>query len=447
MVGVSSGGGLGQLGTLFTRGAIGSKTDAELLEDFATGEAAEAAFEVLVVRHGPDVLRACRRVLADPNDAEDAFQATFLVLARRASSGSIGRPESLGPWLHGVALRVARKARVAAARRRHHEHRANARLEAAASSSHDLTNRLRDEVNRLPESLRTPVVLCYLEDMTYQAAAHRLGVSEGAIRGRLAKARRHLRWRLAQHEEGVARARAEGQADRERPPHVPATLAAATTRAAMAYAPGGAGIVGISAAVAELMEGVLTMMLMTRWISVAVTLAAIGLAAGGVALSARTDDDRAPAAALKPAAPMPAIEARDTTSATILTLDAAVERVVKNTAEDAIRLEIPSARADLLAIVLTRPNLDTDALLIPDDSFSLSDPAGTRQFDINISLPVDYSHKRKARVHQAKTVAEAQYRDSLRNRLDGLYSAYVDVQRAQVRFSPRQRTSRGGTGS
>ena len=280
MVGVSSGGGVGQLGTLFARGAIGSKTDAELLEDFATGEAAETAFEVLVVRHGPDVLRACRRVLPDPNDAEDAFQATFLVLARRASSGSIGRPESLGPWLYGVALRVARKARVAAAHRRRHERRADARPQAGSASQHDLAGRLHEEVDRLPESLRTPVVLCYLEEMTYQAAAHRLGVSEGTIRGRLVKARRHLRWRLAQHEEGFACARAEGQADRERPPHVPATLAAATTRAAMAFAPGGVGIVGISAAVAELMEGVLTMMLVTRWISVAVTLAAIGLAAG-----------------------------------------------------------------------------------------------------------------------------------------------------------------------
>ena len=434
MVGVSSGGGLGQLGTLFTRGAIGSKTDAELLEDFATGEAAEAAFEVLVVRHGPDVLRACRRVLPDPNDAEDVFQATFLVLARRASSRSIGRPESLGPWLHGVALRVARKARVAAARRRRHEQRVASRLEAASALRNDLVGRLRDEVDRLPESLRTPVVLCYFEDMTYQAAAHRLGVSEGTIRGRLAKARRHLRWCLGQHAEGSARSLAEGQAARDRPPRVPATLAVATTHAAMAFAPGGAGIVGIPTAVAELIEGVLTMMLVTRWISVAVTLAAIGLAAGGAALSARADDPRAPAAAPKLGTPKRAIESQGTTSAAILTLDAAVERLVRNTAEDAVRLEIPRARADQLAIVLIRPNLDIDALVIPDDPVPPSHPAGARQFDINIGHPVDVSQKRRARVHPAKTVAEAQYRDSLRNRLDGLYSAYVDVQRAQVRF-------------
>ena len=135
MAGVSSGGGLGRLGTLFACGSLGGKTDAELLELFASGEAAEAAFEALIVRHGPDVLRTCRRVLSDPNDAEDAFQATFLVLARRASSGSIGGTGSLGPWLHGVALRVARKARVAAARRRKHEGRVAGRPHAGLPRS------------------------------------------------------------------------------------------------------------------------------------------------------------------------------------------------------------------------------------------------------------------------------------------------------------------------
>ena len=122
--------GSGSSGRCSPAGRSASKTDAELLEHFASGEAAESAFEALVVRHGPEVLRACRRVLPDPNDAEDAFQATFLVLARCAASGSIGRPDSLGPWLHGVALRVARKARVAAARRRWHEQRVAGRPEA-----------------------------------------------------------------------------------------------------------------------------------------------------------------------------------------------------------------------------------------------------------------------------------------------------------------------------
>jgi RNA polymerase sigma factor (sigma-70 family) len=183
MAGVSSRRGPGPLGSLFACGSLGGKADGELLNLFAAGEAAEAAFEVLVRRHGPEVLRACRRVLADPNDADDAFQATFLVLARRAASGSIGRPESLGPWLHGVALRVARKANVAAARRRTHEGRVARSPEAASSQPDRLAAAVRDEVDRLPEPLRAPVVLCYLEEMTYHGAARRLRVSEATIRG------------------------------------------------------------------------------------------------------------------------------------------------------------------------------------------------------------------------------------------------------------------------
>src|SRR5262249_34000675 len=154
--------------------------------------------------HGPGVLRASRRVLPDPNDAEDAFQATFLVLARRASSGSIGRPESLGPWLRGIAIRVARKARVAAPRRRKHEGWAARRAEASPSRSDDLAVAVREEVDRLPEPLRSPLVLCYFENLTYEGAARRLAVTEGTVRGRLVKARSLLRSRLRRHEDAVA---------------------------------------------------------------------------------------------------------------------------------------------------------------------------------------------------------------------------------------------------
>jgi cobalt-zinc-cadmium efflux system outer membrane protein len=443
MVGVLSGGKLRQLGTLFARGTIGSKTDAELLDVFASGDAAETAFEALVVRHGPKVLRACRRILPDPNDAEDAFQATFLVLARRASSGSIGRPESLGPWLHGVALRVARKARVAAARRRRHEQRVAARFESRPPPRNERAESLRDEVDRRPEPLRTPVVLCYLEDMTYQGAARRLDVSVGTIRGRLVKARGLLRSRLGRYGEVAVREQAEGLASQGRPPRVPPALAAATIRAAMALAPGGAGVLGISAAVAELMEGVLTMMLVTRWIVGALTVVAIGLAAGGAALAAWADDDRAtaPTAAaseLKP--PRNAVAKQDPTPdprpAAVLTLDTAIERLVRDTREEAIRLEIPQARADVLtAGFRAKPVFDADSPLNAYGRFSFRQ-GGFLLSDINISDPIDFSYRRQARIRsadRAKTVAEAQYQDAVRNRIDGLYSAYVDVQQAQER--------------
>src|SRR5262245_36106024 len=113
-----------QFRMLFEAGADGGLTDRQLLERYHTrdGEAAELAFAALVERHGPLILRVCRRSLRDENDAQDAFQATFLVLVRRANS--VRFQESLGGWLHGVACRVAAYARVAEARRRAHERRA-----------------------------------------------------------------------------------------------------------------------------------------------------------------------------------------------------------------------------------------------------------------------------------------------------------------------------------
>src|SRR4051812_32405366 len=119
---------LRHLRTLLSVGTVASLTDGQLLERFSTwnGEAAELAFAVLVERHGPMVFRVCRRILADPHDAQDAFQATFLVLARRP--GSIRRRDSLASWLHGVAFRTASCARSAEARRRRHERRAAERL-------------------------------------------------------------------------------------------------------------------------------------------------------------------------------------------------------------------------------------------------------------------------------------------------------------------------------
>src|SRR5262245_13432949 len=136
--------------------------DAVLLERFVSRRD-EAAFTALVDRHGPMVLRLCRRVLADRHAAEDAFQAAFLVLARRAAT--IRRPESLAAWLHGVAYRVALKARAADARR--HELTASDLVLAARHadplaelSARELLTILDDEVRRLPEVYRLPVLLC-----------------------------------------------------------------------------------------------------------------------------------------------------------------------------------------------------------------------------------------------------------------------------------------------
>jgi RNA polymerase sigma factor (sigma-70 family) len=157
----------------------------------------DAAFESLVRRYGPLVLGVCRRVLGDGPDAEDAFQATFLVLVDRA--GSLARPELLGNWLYGVAYRVARKARAKIARRARKEGQAppavpaDPQLEAAWR---ELWSVLDEEMQRLPERYRAPLTLCYLDGLSNQDAARRLGWPIGSISYRLARARDMLRERL-----------------------------------------------------------------------------------------------------------------------------------------------------------------------------------------------------------------------------------------------------------
>src|SRR5262245_24028447 len=174
----------------------GDPTDAQLLERFAA-QREDAAFTALVRRHGPMVLAVCRRVLGNHADAEDAFQATFLVLVRRA--GSIRRREVLSGWLHAVALRVAMRARSRTYTRRRHERRVPDMPRKdflAAVAWRDLQPVLDEEVQGLPETCRDAFVLCYLEGKTYEETARQLGCRPGAISRRLARARELLRVRL-----------------------------------------------------------------------------------------------------------------------------------------------------------------------------------------------------------------------------------------------------------
>ncbi|MGP0063140.1 MAG: RNA polymerase sigma factor [Isosphaeraceae bacterium] len=188
---------LRQLRTLFNVGAVRDLTDGQLLEQFATdrGEAAELAFAVLVERHGPMVLRVCRGVLNDPHDTQDAFQATFLVLVRKARA--LWVRDSLGPWLHQVAFRTASCARTTAARRRRHERHAAIPVgEARAESINELERLLHEELDRLPERYRAPVVLCDLEGCTHEQVARQLGGPVGTVKSRLSRGRERLRDRL-----------------------------------------------------------------------------------------------------------------------------------------------------------------------------------------------------------------------------------------------------------
>ena len=189
---------------LFTLGAMGPMSDGQLLERFLArrDEGERLRSRELVNRHGPMVLRVCRGVLQDSHDAEDAFQAAFLVLAHHA--GSVRRRNSVASWLFGVSHRVAAYAKRRAARLRAGEQEAASRRMELYESPEDPEQFevLLDELTRLPDHLRTAIALCYLEGMSCRDAAVRLGVSEGVLRGRLARVRERLRQQLVRR--GIA---------------------------------------------------------------------------------------------------------------------------------------------------------------------------------------------------------------------------------------------------
>src|SRR5262245_20683582 len=163
----------------------GGPPDAELLARFAR-DRDEAAFTLLVARHGPMVLRVCRRALGDAHAAEDAFQATFLVLARKA--GQLARPDALTGRLHGVALRVASGLRASHRLGRLAGPALPARPDTdpfAQLSAREVLTLLDEEIRRLPEACRVPVILCCLEGLTQDEAARRLGWTPGSVKGRL----------------------------------------------------------------------------------------------------------------------------------------------------------------------------------------------------------------------------------------------------------------------
>jgi RNA polymerase sigma factor (sigma-70 family) len=189
---------LRQLQTLFNVGVTSGLTDGQLLERFATrqGESAELAFAALIERHGPMVLRVCRGILRNDHDAQDAFQATFLILVRRG--GSLWVRDSLGPWLHRVACRVAIHAQRTRDRRMTAEHKAAKVGEACSDRAlpDDLAHLLHEQLNRLPDRYRLPIVLCDLEGRTYEETARHLGWPIGTVKSRLARGRDQLRDRL-----------------------------------------------------------------------------------------------------------------------------------------------------------------------------------------------------------------------------------------------------------
>lgn len=269
------------LRSLFEIGVVGELSDGQLLERYRTGERdeAEAAFAAMVERHGPMVLRVCRRLLDDPNDAEDAFQATFLVLLRRA--GTIRDRASVAAWLHGVAVRVASRARVESARR-HRIERRGARPEMGSDVGPDrldLESLVDGELARLPEKYRQPIVLCYLEGMTHEGAAARLGWPVGTVRGRLARARDLLRTRLTRRGVTASAGIAGLEGLRETAmAAVPPALRDTAVRSAISSAPASVVSARVAAWAARASRGMAIHRGATAAASVLLTGAAIGLA-------------------------------------------------------------------------------------------------------------------------------------------------------------------------
>jgi RNA polymerase sigma factor (sigma-70 family) len=279
-----------QIGHLFGYGTVTGLTEWQLVHRY-TRLGDEAAFASLVARHGPMVLGVCRRLLDDPSDVEDAFQATFLVLVRKAAALRPNDP--VGNWLHGVARRVALRARSNLARHRTRLgpvdslaiHEGEAEADVSLSEIREVIDQ---ELARLPTDYRTAVVLCYLEGLSHEDAARQLGWPLGTVKGRLARARVLLRERLTRR--GLATTLSAGGLvswlGRDAKAGVPDAWTETIVKVAMRITAGRttAGLVPVTAA--ALAEGVLWAMTIHQLKLAAISLsvlAAVTLAAGAFA--------------------------------------------------------------------------------------------------------------------------------------------------------------------
>jgi RNA polymerase sigma factor (sigma-70 family) len=271
--------------------ATGDEPPDDLLLERFTAQREEAAFAGLVRRHGPVVLGVCRRVLQHEQDAEDAFQAVFCVLARKA--GAIRRGTAVGAWLYAVASRIARKAKASQVRRRMRESElpdVPAPDNPPEWVGRDLWPVLDEEVSRLPERYRRPFVLCHLEGKTNQEAAAELRCPPGTVSSRLTRARERLRARLARR--GLALSAGALAAALSQHPAAAAVrtgLVLAAARTGARYAAGRP----VAEPVADLANSFLKWQALTRWAKVAGLLVAAGLVA--VALLLLTQGRKAPA--------------------------------------------------------------------------------------------------------------------------------------------------------
>jgi RNA polymerase sigma factor (sigma-70 family) len=275
--------------------SLASRSDRELIKRFLADHDG-ASFHALLCRHGPMVLRVCRRALSDEQDVEDAFQATFLVLARDAHA--IRKRESLASWLHGVAHRVALDARKAHVRRRKHEAQAAVSADSLPSMDEvgwkELRCVLDEELVRLPDRLRAPLVLCYLEGLTQDEAAARLGQSKSTFRRNLERGRELLGARLTRRGVTLSAAVFALLLSECAASAVPPALVTSTTEAAVSLAAGKAVAALASARALALAWGLAHPALSAKVKVVCVLVFATVLAGFGGAAARRDNDPIAP---------------------------------------------------------------------------------------------------------------------------------------------------------
>jgi RNA polymerase sigma factor (sigma-70 family) len=351
--------GLGQVLQHLQR-AGGGQTDGQLLARFAATRD-EASFAALVRRHGPMVLGVCRRVLGHFHDAEDAFQATFLVLATKAAS--VVKRESVSCWLHGVAYHTALRAGAALGRRRARERQVDdmPHPQVMPAEAQDWLPLLDRELNRLPEKYRAAIVLCDLEGRSRREAARLLRLPEGTLSSRLATGRQMLAKRLAGC--GVALSGgalavtlAQGTASAQ----VPLALAGSTVKASLLVAAGQAA--GVSTPAAVLMKGVMKAMLLKKLrMAIGAVMVLVALGTVGIAYQAAVGAGAARAA--PPDKPVSEMEAlRKENELLKLNLQVVLEKV------RAQENELQGLRKDLAASSYLRPHEGRVVLDLDNDS-------------------------------------------------------------------------------
>jgi RNA polymerase sigma factor (sigma-70 family) len=274
------------LDALFRLGVVAAQSDEQLLERFAAQAESEGqlAFEAIVRRHGPMVIGVCRRLLGNHHDAEDAFQATFIVLALRARA--VRKRQSLGPWLHGVAARICGRAKLVSRRRGHEPIPPEGLIDQHGTNPvlADLNRVLDEELRRLPDKYRLPVILCYLEGRSQEEAARELGWTKGTVSGRLARAKDVLHQRLIRRGLGPAGVLfAASLAPESTASAVSAALMASTVRTATLASFSGLKTGSMTAEVGSLVRAAVKSLLVWRVVRASALVLLLGAGASAIA--------------------------------------------------------------------------------------------------------------------------------------------------------------------